>query len=128
VTAFVYESQRYVTEKIQVLGVSVEPPDAGRKLRERTSRDCQEDRPHVLLDPYPVRLLSDPQGNLIRAVGAGREGHWSGFISHPTTLVIDPQARIRWTYATEDPSDRPSPLAVIKAAVDIAKNPMTLLG
>jgi hypothetical protein len=29
VTAFVYESERYVPEKIQILGVSVEPPEEG---------------------------------------------------------------------------------------------------
>lgn len=122
-TAFVYDSQRYIDNQIQVLGVSVEPADEGRKLRDRISRDCQEDRPYVSVDPFPVRLLSDPQGNLIRTVGAGRERHWSGFVSHPVTFVIDPRARIRRIYAAEDPSERPSPLAVIKAAVEVATNP-----
>lgn len=34
-TAFVYESERYVREKVQILGVSVEPAEEGRRLRER---------------------------------------------------------------------------------------------
>jgi hypothetical protein len=32
VTAFVYESERYVEGKVQILGVSVEPPEEGKKL------------------------------------------------------------------------------------------------
>jgi hypothetical protein len=32
------------------------------------SRDCQEDRLHISLDPYPVRLLTDPDAKLMRAV------------------------------------------------------------
>jgi hypothetical protein len=73
VTAFVYESERYVPEKVQILGVSVEPAEEGRKLRERVTRDCQEDRPHIPLDPYPLRLLIEPHAKLIRAVGAERK-------------------------------------------------------
>jgi peroxiredoxin len=121
VTAFVYESERYVPEKIQVLGVSVDPPEEGRKFLERVTRDCQEDRPHIPLDPYPLRLLSDPDGLLIRAVGAGNEEHWSGFIAYPVTLVVDPKGKIRWVYESKSASDRPSPVALAKTAVDIAK-------
>jgi hypothetical protein len=40
VTAFVYEAERYVPEKIQVLGVSIEPAEEGRKLGDRVTRDC----------------------------------------------------------------------------------------
>ncbi|MPZ75080.1 MAG: hypothetical protein GEU77_00980 [Deltaproteobacteria bacterium] len=70
-TAFVYESERYVEGKVQILGVSVEPAEEGRKLLERVTRDCREDRSHISLDPYPLRLLSDPdaQGRCI-----GRSG------------------------------------------------------
>ena len=119
-TAFVYESERYLPEKIQILGISVEPPEEGRKFLARVTRDCQEDRPHIPLDPYPLRLLSDPKGDLIRAVGAGVEGHWSGFIAHPVTFVVDSAGKIRWVYNSESASDRPSPVALAKTAVDIA--------
>jgi hypothetical protein len=34
------------------------------------ARYAQEDRQHIPLDPYPLRLLIDPDANLIRAVGA----------------------------------------------------------
>jgi hypothetical protein len=63
VTAFVYEWERYLEGKVQILGVSVEPPEEGKKFLDRVTRDCQEDRPHIPLDPYPLRLLSDPRRN-----------------------------------------------------------------
>ncbi len=121
-TAFVNESEKYVSEKIQVFGVSVEPPEEGRKLRERVTLDCQEDRPHIPLDPYPLRLLSDPEGQLIRAVGAGNEGHRSGFIARPVTFVVDRLGNVRWIYTGDgSASDRPSPVALAKTALAVAQ-------
>jgi peroxiredoxin len=121
VTAFVYESERYSPEKIQILGVSVEPPEEGKKFLERVTRDCKEDRPHIPLDPYPLRLLSDPEGNLIRAAGVANEGHRAGLISHPVTFVVDRAGIVRWIYAGDSASDRPSPVALAKTAVDVAR-------
>lgn len=119
-TAFVYEWERYLEGKVQILGVSVEPPEEGKKLLERVTRDCLEDRPHIPLDPYPVRLLSDVDAKLIRAVGAENEGHWAGLIAAPITYVIDPEAKVRWAYVSDSAADRPSPVALAKAAVSIA--------
>jgi peroxiredoxin len=121
VTAFVYESERYVPEKILVLGISVEPPEEGKKLLERVTRDCKEDRPHISLDPYPVRLLIDPDAKLIRAVGAENEGHWAGVIAAPVTYVVDRNGRVHWAYVSASASDRPSPVALAKAAVAVAR-------
>jgi peroxiredoxin len=121
VTAFVYESERYVPEKIQVLGVSVEPAEEGRKLRERVTRDCQEDRPHIPLDPYPLRLLVDSDATLIRAVGAANEGHWAGLIAAPITYVVDRNGKVRWAYVSASAADRPSPVTLAKAAVAVAR-------
>ena len=120
-TAFVYESERYVPEKIQVLGVSVEPAEEGRKLRERVTRDCQKDRPHISLDPYPLRLLIDPDAKLVRAVGAENEGHWAGLIASPVTYVVDHAGKVCWAYVSASAADRPSPVALAKAAVAVAR-------
>ncbi|OGQ84124.1 MAG: hypothetical protein A3F90_17875 [Deltaproteobacteria bacterium RIFCSPLOWO2_12_FULL_60_19] len=120
-TAFVYESERYVPEKVQILGVSVEPPEDGKKLLERVTEDCKEDRPHIPLDPYPLRLLSDPDAQLIRAVGVGHDGHWKGLIAKPVTFVVDPDGKVRWTYSGDSASDRPSPVALARVAVAIAQ-------
>ena len=120
-TAFVYESERYVPEAIQILGVSVEPHEEGRKLRERVTRDCREDRPHIALEPYPLRLLSDPQAELIRAAGVANEGHRAGLVSHPVTFVVDRAGIVRWIYAGESASDRPSPVKLAQTAVAVAR-------
>jgi peroxiredoxin len=121
VTAFVYESERYVQDKGQILGVSVEPAGEGRKLLERVTRDCQEDRPHIPLHPFPLRLLTGPDAKLIRAVGAENQGHWAGTIATPITYVVDPNAKVRWAYASASAADRPSPVALAKAAVSSSR-------
>lgn len=119
-TAFVYEWERYLEGKVQILGVSVDPPEEGKKLLERVTRDCQEDRPHVPLDPYPVRLLSDPAAKLIRAVGTANEGHWAGTVAAPVTYVIDSSGKVKWAYVSDNATDRPSPVALAKVAVAVA--------
>ena len=119
-TAFVYEWERYLEGKVQILGISVEPPEEGKKFLDRVTRDCQEDRPHIPLDPYPVRLLSDPDATLIRACGTENEGHWAGTIAAPVTYVVDPDGKVKWAYVSEGASDRPSPVALAKAACAVA--------
>ena len=119
-TAFVYEWERYLEGKVQILGVSVEPPEEGKKFLERVTRDCQEDRPHIPLDPYPVRLLSDPDATLIRACGTANEGHWAGTIAAPVTYVVDPSGKVKWAYVSASAADRPSPVALAKAACAVA--------
>ncbi len=119
-TAFVYEWERYLEGKVQILGVSVDPPEESKKFLERVTHDCQEDRPHIPLDPYPVRLLSDPDATLIRACGTENEGHRAGTIAAPVTYVVDPAGKVKWAYVSESASDRPSPVALAKAACAIA--------
>lgn len=105
---------------MQILGISVEPPEEGKKLIERVTRDCQEDRPHIPLDPYPVRLLTDPDATLIRACGTENEGHWAGTIAAPVTFVVDPSGQVKWAYVSGSAADRPSPVALAKAASAVA--------
>ena len=99
--------ERYLEGKVQILGVSVEPAKEGKKFLERVTRDCEEDRLHIPLDPCPVRLLCDPDAKLIRAVGTENEGHSAGLI-------------VKWAYVSDSAADRPSPVALAKAAVAIA--------
>lgn len=115
-----YESERYVPAGVQILGVSVEPAEEGKKLLERVTRDCKEDRPHIPLDPYPLRLVTDPDAKLIRAVGAENTGHWAGLIASPITYVVDSTGKVRWAYVSESAADRPSPVALAKAACAVA--------
>jgi len=120
VTAFVDEWERYLEGKVQILGVSVESPEEGKKFLVRVTRDCQEDRPHIPLDPYPVRLLSDSDATLIRACGTENEGHWAGTIAAPVTYVVDPSGKVKWVYVSDSAADRPSPVALAKAACAVA--------
>ena len=119
-TAFVYEAERFAEGNIQILGISVDAPEEGKKLIERVTRDCQEDRPHIKLDPYPLRLLTDPEAKLIRAVGAENDGHWSGTIAAPVTYIVDPAGKVKWGYVSASAADRPSPVALAKAACAVA--------
>lgn len=104
-----------------MLGISVEPAEEGKKFLERVTRDCLEDRPHIRLDPYPLRLLTDPNAELIRVVGAENEGHWAGVIASPLTYIVDSEGKVRWAYVSASASDRPSPVALAKAAVAVAR-------
>jgi peroxiredoxin len=66
-------------------------------------------------------LLTDPDAKLIRAVGAENEGHWAGLIASPITYVMDRTAKVRWAYVSASAADRPSPVALAKAAVAVAR-------
>lgn len=95
--------KRYLEGKVQILGVSVEPAEEGKKLLERVTRDCEEDRPHIPL----VRLLCDPDAKLIRAVGTENEGHWAGTIAAPLPYMIDQPGKLNGpTSAIAPPIDR----------------------
>jgi hypothetical protein len=78
------------------------------------------DRPHIPLEPYPVTLLTDPDAVLMHAVGSENEGHWAGPITAPVTNVVHRRAIVKWAYTSAPASDRPSPVALAKAAVAIA--------
>jgi hypothetical protein len=47
-------------ERFKSSGVSVEPPEEAKKFLDRVMRDCQVDRPHIPLDPYPCDCLPIP--------------------------------------------------------------------
>ena len=71
--------ERYLEGKVQILGVSVEPVEEGKKFLERVTRDCEEDRLHIPLDPYPVRLFVirmqssfEPSALKTKAIGRAR--------------------------------------------------------
>ena len=60
------------------------------------------------------------EGGVIRAVGAENEGHWAGLIAAPITYVVDRDGKIRWAYVSASAADRPSPVALAKAACAVA--------
>ena len=94
------------------------PPEKAQAARARS--DCQEDRRTALSIRFRFVFSPVPDAKLIRAVGAENQGHWSGTIAAPITYVVDPNGKVRWAYASASAADRPSPVALAKAAVSIA--------
>lgn len=90
-----------------ILGISPQSADHGGQLRERIIRDAQFDqashRGHDAFwqDPrssFPLRLISDPDLALSRAVGAERKDHWSGPMVYATTFLVDAEGHVRWRF------------------------------
>jgi len=44
----------------------------------------------------------------------------AGLIAAPVTYVVDPAGKVKWAYVSESAADRPSPVALAKAAVSVA--------
>jgi hypothetical protein len=55
-----HEWSAIAKERFKSSGVSVEPPEEAKKFLDRVMRDCQVDRPHIPLDPYPCDCLPIP--------------------------------------------------------------------
>ena len=104
-------------EKCKSFGVSVEPPEEGKKLLERVSRTAMEDRSHIPLDPYPVRLLTDPDA--ARRARSATTVTGPGCIVAPITYIAG-SYRESLGYVSDSAADRPSPVALAKAAVSVA--------
>ncbi len=69
--------ERYLEGKVQILGVSVEPAEEGKKFLERVTRDCEEDRPHIPLDPIQcdfcvIRMPSSSAPSALKTKAIGR--------------------------------------------------------
>ena len=119
-TAFVYEAEKYRPVGIQILGISVQGPDEGKKLRDRVIEDSREDRPGMSLNPFPVRFICDSAGELIRKAGAVRESDKRGFIARPMSMVVDRSGKIHWLYTGDgSPADRPGPTRLANIAVAV---------
>ena len=121
-TAFVYEAEKYRPEGMQILGISVQGPDEGVKLRDRVIEDSREDRPGMSLNPFPVRFICDSAGELIRKAGAVRESEKRGFIARPMSIIVDRKGIVRWMYPGDgSPADRPGPTRLAKIAVAVCQ-------
>jgi peroxiredoxin len=111
-----------VPENVQVMGISTDPPADGQRLQAQVTRDCREDRPFILLDPYPLRLVSDPDGRLIGALGLLRLEAAGTAVAEPATLVIDPAGVVRWVKAgARDDADVGGPSSASRAALRVAQ-------
>ena len=111
-----------------IIGITPQNRANVEQLRQRTLQDARFDaQAHAnhgafWQDPesaFPLTLISDPDGILSGPAGALREGHWSGPMVYATTLVVDREGVVRWSFQSAMAQRRPSPvrLAAIAAAV-----------
>jgi peroxiredoxin len=92
---------------IQVVAISVDPPEINR--RERPKRG------------YTYTFLSDPKTEVIRRYdllhrGAGPKG---ADIARPAEFLIDPSGTIRWVNLTENIAVRARPEQVLEAFKEV---------
>ena len=113
-----------------ILGVSPQSADHGRQLRERTIRDARLDQAahkahdafwHNPRSSFPLRLISDPDCTLSRAIGAERKNHWSGPMVYATTFLVDDKGFVRWRFQAKMAQRRPSPVRLAAMAGAVTK-------
>jgi peroxiredoxin len=87
---------------VTVYAVSVDPPEASRRLKQRLSSD--------------LTFLSDAGGVLLDEIGIrDRNGHGDSDIAYPTQVLVDGGGTIRWIYVTDDFRRRADPQDVFRA-------------
>ncbi len=83
---------RFESEKTGIVGISVDPVENNRAMVEK------------LLLPFP--LLSDPEGDVIKAYGVWNDG--DGGVAKPSIFAVRPDRSIAGKYVGEDFADRPT--------------------
>jgi len=94
---------------VEVLGVSVDPPDKIRTALEKMERKVP--------GPANVILLSDPDHAVIDRYGVLNEQAAANqrFVPHPTTYVIGKDGKVTWKFTEVDYKVRPSNEAILEA-------------
>jgi peroxiredoxin len=83
---------RFETEGVSLVGVSVDPVENNRAMVEK------------LLLPFP--LLSDPDGRVTKEWGVWNEN--DGGIARPAIFAIRRDGSLAWKYIGRDYADRPT--------------------
>jgi thioredoxin-dependent peroxiredoxin len=87
-----------------ILAVSVDPPEQSRRV--------------VAKNNLPFPILADPQREVVRAYGVLHAGGGPGGadIALPAHFLIDQAGRVRWSFVSLRPPDRPE-LEQLRAAL-----------
>jgi peroxiredoxin len=101
--SFQQRRQELESRGIQVVAISVDPPDINRRQRQKLG--------------YTYTFLSDPKAEVIRRYdllhrGAGPKG---ADISRPAEFLVDSSGTIRWVNLTENIAVRARPQEVLEA-------------
>ena len=83
---------RFTNEGVRLAGISVDPVENNRAMVDK------------LLLPFP--LLSDPDGQVIKAWGVWTDGE--GGIARPAIFAVRPDGTVTWSYVGNDYADRPT--------------------
>ncbi|MEE9281385.1 MAG: redoxin domain-containing protein [Myxococcota bacterium] len=88
---------------VELLAVSVDPPETSAALKERLQSD--------------FTFLCDERGALLDALGIRHRGGRAdgGDIAFPTTILVDADGIVRWTYQSETYRQRDRPEDVFRA-------------
>ncbi len=82
--------------------MSVDPPEVSRRLRDRLS--------------VSFTFLADAEGELLDALGIRhRGGNMGKDIAFPTTVLVDGEGIVRWTYQADTYRKRARPEEVFAA-------------
>ncbi|MBI4164966.1 MAG: peroxiredoxin family protein [Acidobacteria bacterium] len=84
---FVKHQDEFKALGVQILGISVDPPEKGREVAAKVKT------------PFPI--LSDEKGLVMDLYGT-RNPEWDGFLNVPTLVLIDRGGIIRWIHQAED--------------------------
>jgi peroxiredoxin len=101
--SFQQRLQELESRGIQVVAISVDPPDINRRQRQKLG--------------YTYTFLSDPKAEVIRRYdllhrGAGPKGT---DIARPAEFLVDSSGTIRWVNLTENIAVRARPQQVLEA-------------
>jgi peroxiredoxin len=83
---------RFIAEGVSLVGISVDPVENNRAMVEK-----------LLL---PFRLLSDPEGRVIKEWGVWTDSE--GGIAKPSIFAIRKDGSMGWEYVGRDFADRPT--------------------
>jgi len=87
---------------VELVAVSVDPPDVSERLRERLA--------------VPFTFLSDTRGELLDALGIRhRGGHGDNDIAYPAQVLVDANGVVRWTFRANSYRHRAHPDDVLAA-------------
>lgn len=102
-------------ENVKLYAISIDPPDASKKLAEKIAADGK--------GPVDFPLLSDPGHKIIDTYGlrdpAYKDQDVYG-IPHPAVYVIDKSGRVSWAKVESNYRERPVN-AEIRTALDALK-------
>jgi peroxiredoxin len=95
---------------VDLYAVSVDPPETSKGLKQRLNSN--------------FTFLSDSDGVLLDALNIRhRDSPGKGDIAFPTSVLVDANGIVRWTYETDNYRTRARPEEVLRAIGDLGPAP-----